>query len=158
MNIHISQVLVNTLTTAFVDGSLPAAATMYTRITEGISAIFATELICSGNCQKTVAAVVKFVTALGADAFEASLTETTSSATIPLELYQTEQRQMAEFMPRSGHPIHNATAGVPATAGGVYGSESTPRFQSFRMRSTKRSFFLLYCSRRKATYSIFACK
>ena len=89
---------------------------MYTRITEGISAIFGTELMCSGNCQKTVAAVVKFVTALGADAFEASLTETTSSATIPQEDYQTEQRQMAEFMPRSGHSARRHTARPPARA------------------------------------------
>ena len=89
---------------------------MYTRITEGISAIFGTELMCSGNCQKTVAAVVKFVTALGADAFEASLTKTTSSATIPLEDYQTEQRQMAEFMPRSGHSARRHTARPPARA------------------------------------------
>ena len=66
-----------------------------------ISAIFGPELMCSGNCQKTMTAVIDFVTALGADAFEHSLTETTSSATIPLEFYQTEQQQMAEFMPRS---------------------------------------------------------
>ena len=78
----------------------PVAATMYTRITDMISAIFASELLCSGNCQKTITAVINFVTGLGADAFEASLTETTSSATIPLEYYQTEQQQMAEFMPR----------------------------------------------------------
>ena len=103
--------LFDTLTTALVDeSSWPAAATMYTRITEGISAIFATDLMCSGSCQKTVAAVIKFVTALGADAFEASLTETTSSATIPLELYQTEARQMAESMPRSGHPARRHPA------------------------------------------------
>ena len=78
----------------------PVAATMYTRITDMISAIFAGELLCSGNCQKTMTALINFVTVLGADMFEASLTETTSSATIPLEDYQTEQQQMAEFMPR----------------------------------------------------------
>ena len=91
--------LIDTLT---ADSSTwPAAATMYTRITDMISAIFGPELMCSGNCQKTMTAVIDFVTALGADAFEHSLTETTSSATIPLEFYQTEQQQMAEFMPRS---------------------------------------------------------
>ena len=112
--------LVDTATTALVDASTwPAAATMYTRITEGISAIFGTELMCSGNCQKTVAAVVKFVTALGADAFEVSLTKTTSSATIPLEDYQTEQRQMAEFMPRSGHSARRHTARPPDLCRGV---------------------------------------
>ena len=95
---------------------LPAAAIMYTRITDMISAIFSTELICSGDCQKTMTALINFMTSLFAEAFEASLTESASSATIPLELYETEQEQMAEYMPRSGHLARPPPARRPPAA------------------------------------------
>ena len=73
---------------------------MYSKVTDMITAIFSIDLICSGDCQKTLTALTNFVTAMGADMFEAGFKETTSSAKFPLELYETEQQQMAKFIPR----------------------------------------------------------
>merc|ERR1719345_661054 len=76
------QALVNTV---WVDDeltfdSLPAAATMYTRVTHMISAVFTSDLICSNGCQTTMATVIDFVTALGVDGLEAWLVNAATTA------------------------------------------------------------------------------
>ena len=96
------QALVNTV---WVDDeltfdSLPAAATMYTRVTHMISAVFTSDLICSSGCQTTMATVIDFVTALGVDGLEAWLVNAATTATILPEEYETEQQNMIAFMPR----------------------------------------------------------
>jgi hypothetical protein len=78
--------------------SLPAATELYTKATDAISAIFDVQLICSGDCQGTLSKIIEYATSIGTEGLDEWLADDVG-ARIPAALYETEQENVAKFMP-----------------------------------------------------------